>query len=585
MNPLDALLNRPPAAAVAATGAVPSLNGSAAAVPASALASCPDSCRTSFRSELAAAEAAGRVAPGVAADVASAGADAASPAAPVDVAPTAGALSAAAVDGSGSEASDDPLDDARAYPLASPAVVIGELAAASSAPVGAFVSPSPDGMPVVPQGPVDGGPKATGSSLPPAILVDGNSLPPAPALPTAAAPGMLRSATADLRAEAIPLPGDLRPATPLAALREAGGTASTELVGRSAPVDAVSSAAVRAAAPDGAPARPASTVLPDSIRQPIPSAAEGRPASPALSTTPPAGLLPTASGGGTASAAEVSLPSAAQLEPLAGRGPSASAPPAVAAAAAASPDLSAESPASRAGTLEPVPRPTVSEAGSQQERLRFEQALTRNASGVARQDLAMRESANQRTSSPRPFWRSATAEPPAAATTSGEPLWRPALGAETLDTRAVTASAAAAAAAEQGNDSLRRLIDQAQLIMHRRGTAATLSLTLDDLGSVDVNLRQESGQTHLNFSVRDAAAREALEAQLPRLRALFEQQGLSLGDVAMGFSDRSADDREGTGSSAPATPGAVPLSPGDDAHRADAPRPQGPSSHLIDTHA
>jgi len=223
-------------------------------------------------------------------------------------------------------------------------------------------------------------------------------------------------------------------------------------------------------------------------------------------------------------------------------------------------------------------------SGQQQERLRLEQALAVGASLAPRQDGSGRESLSQRAASLRHGPRSAVVESPSAAGSAMEAAWRLPFGAEGVETRVVTATTAAGAAAEQGNDALRRLIDQAQLIMHRRGAAATLSLKLDDLGGVDVSLRQEGGQTHLNFSVRDAAAREALEAQLPRLRALFDENGLSLGDVAMSFSDRSedqGDDRPGS----PAPAGAAfAAGTNADAAQPAARRPQGASSRLIDTH-
>ena len=97
-------------------------------------------------------------------------------------------------------------------------------------------------------------------------------------------------------------------------------------------------------------------------------------------------------------------------------------------------------------------------------------------------------------------------------------------------------------------------------------------------------MRQEAGQTHLSFLVRDAAARDALEAQLPRLRAQFEQSGLALGDVAMGFSDRSGQDAEQPSGAEPRPQRSAARQPADDSPAAAVGwRSTGAAQHLIDT--
>lgn len=59
-------------------------------------------------------------------------------------------------------------------------------------------------------------------------------------------------------------------------------------------------------------------------------------------------------------------------------------------------------------------------------------------------------------------------------------------------------------------------------------TEAELRLHPPELGPVRVHLRIEQGEIGVQFSAASAATREALEAALPRLRELFQQQGLSL---------------------------------------------------------
>lgn len=61
----------------------------------------------------------------------------------------------------------------------------------------------------------------------------------------------------------------------------------------------------------------------------------------------------------------------------------------------------------------------------------------------------------------------------------------------------------------------------------------TLSVYPEDLGQVDVQMRTGE-QMNVTFFARESGTRDLLEQNLPRLRQLFESQGLSLGDVNVG---------------------------------------------------
>jgi flagellar hook-length control protein FliK len=80
---------------------------------------------------------------------------------------------------------------------------------------------------------------------------------------------------------------------------------------------------------------------------------------------------------------------------------------------------------------------------------------------------------------------------------------------------------------------LAALAERIEMLIHRRAGTANLNLTLRELGEVEITVRMESRQAHVQIVAHDAAARDALESALPRLRALLEQSGLNLGDVAM----------------------------------------------------
>jgi len=67
----------------------------------------------------------------------------------------------------------------------------------------------------------------------------------------------------------------------------------------------------------------------------------------------------------------------------------------------------------------------------------------------------------------------------------------------------------------------------------------TLSLHPDDLGQIDVQFKTGDHMS-LTFHAREGATRELIEQNLPRLRQLFESQGITLGDVNVGSGSTAA---------------------------------------------
>jgi hypothetical protein len=60
---------------------------------------------------------------------------------------------------------------------------------------------------------------------------------------------------------------------------------------------------------------------------------------------------------------------------------------------------------------------------------------------------------------------------------------------------------------------------------------AELRLSPPSLGPLEVRLQVEGDRTHVNIVAPHATTREAVEAALPRLREMFAESGLNLGDV------------------------------------------------------
>jgi flagellar hook-length control protein FliK len=60
---------------------------------------------------------------------------------------------------------------------------------------------------------------------------------------------------------------------------------------------------------------------------------------------------------------------------------------------------------------------------------------------------------------------------------------------------------------------------------------ATLKLTPEHLGPVEVHLALSDGQVNVNFSASHSDTRQALEQSLPQLRDMLAGAGLSLGQA------------------------------------------------------
>jgi flagellar hook-length control protein FliK len=81
--------------------------------------------------------------------------------------------------------------------------------------------------------------------------------------------------------------------------------------------------------------------------------------------------------------------------------------------------------------------------------------------------------------------------------------------------------------------------ERVRWLVERGNESAELRLDPPQLGSLGVRVRVEGDQASLLFTSGQAAVREALEASIPRLRELFAEAGLQLGDVDVGSGDGS----------------------------------------------
>ncbi|MCG7544845.1 flagellar hook-length control protein FliK [Pseudoalteromonas sp. MM17-2] len=81
------------------------------------------------------------------------------------------------------------------------------------------------------------------------------------------------------------------------------------------------------------------------------------------------------------------------------------------------------------------------------------------------------------------------------------------------------------------NDAAQQIQQRVNMMLNLNNQEAEIRLDPPELGSMQVRVRSEGEQAHVNFVVQNQQAKEALEQAMPRLRDLLAQQGLSLGDT------------------------------------------------------
>ncbi|GMR16844.1 MAG: hypothetical protein BMS9Abin31_1231 [Gammaproteobacteria bacterium] len=70
-----------------------------------------------------------------------------------------------------------------------------------------------------------------------------------------------------------------------------------------------------------------------------------------------------------------------------------------------------------------------------------------------------------------------------------------------------------------------------QMMLGQNVQSAEIRLDPPELGALDIKIKVTNDVASVNITSPHAQVREALETAIPRLREMFEQSGLSLGDV------------------------------------------------------
>lgn len=91
------------------------------------------------------------------------------------------------------------------------------------------------------------------------------------------------------------------------------------------------------------------------------------------------------------------------------------------------------------------------------------------------------------------------------------------------------------------SDAAKLLQERVSALLSINNKEAEIRLDPPEMGSMQIRIRSDAEQAHINFVVQNQQAKEALEQSLPRLRELLAQQGIELGESSIQQGNSQAD--------------------------------------------
>ncbi|MBH0038110.1 flagellar hook-length control protein FliK [Pseudoalteromonas sp. SWN166] len=85
------------------------------------------------------------------------------------------------------------------------------------------------------------------------------------------------------------------------------------------------------------------------------------------------------------------------------------------------------------------------------------------------------------------------------------------------------------------SDAAKLLQDRVSSMLSINNKEAEIRLDPPEMGSMQIRIRSDAEQAHINFVVQNQQAKEALEQSMPRLREMLAQQGLELGESTISY--------------------------------------------------
>ncbi|MEH6478938.1 MULTISPECIES: flagellar hook-length control protein FliK [Pseudoalteromonas] len=94
------------------------------------------------------------------------------------------------------------------------------------------------------------------------------------------------------------------------------------------------------------------------------------------------------------------------------------------------------------------------------------------------------------------------------------------------------------------SDAAKLLQDRVSSMLSINNKEAEIRLDPPEMGSMQIRIRSDAEQAHINFVVQNQQAKEALEQSMPRLREMLAQQGLELGESTISYGQSGGETAE-----------------------------------------
>ncbi|WP_050582233.1 MULTISPECIES: flagellar hook-length control protein FliK [unclassified Pseudoalteromonas] len=94
------------------------------------------------------------------------------------------------------------------------------------------------------------------------------------------------------------------------------------------------------------------------------------------------------------------------------------------------------------------------------------------------------------------------------------------------------------------SDAAKLLQERVSSMLSINNKEAEIRLDPPEMGSMQIRIRSDAEQAHINFVVQNQQAKEALEQSMPRLREMLAQQGLELGESTISYGQSDGETAE-----------------------------------------
>ncbi|MET6759264.1 flagellar hook-length control protein FliK [Pseudoalteromonas sp. NCIMB_1079] len=94
------------------------------------------------------------------------------------------------------------------------------------------------------------------------------------------------------------------------------------------------------------------------------------------------------------------------------------------------------------------------------------------------------------------------------------------------------------------SDAAKLLQERVSSMLNINNKEAEIRLDPPEMGSMQIRIRSDAEQAHINFVVQNQQAKEALEQSMPRLREMLAQQGLELGESTISYGQSGSETAE-----------------------------------------